>query len=151
MSTSKFQDVRAAFAALITARFIVDGVEDVSVWEYEPRPATVTREDQVWVGRIRVDQEPLSMGGANRKVDETLTIDLAVRAPRSGADLDDQKLAEQRAETIFASVENAVRADGTVGGSVMFIQVDSFESVPMFDDLGAVGLIDAVFTAEANI
>jgi len=150
MASSVFQNVRAALAALIVARLATDGTTDVTVSEYEPR-GEVSREDRVWISRIRIDQEPLAMGGVSRKVAETVSIDLSVWAPRSGADLDDQKLAEQRAELIFASVENAVRADNTVSGTVMFADIESFESVPDYTEAGAEGRITAVITAEANL
>jgi hypothetical protein len=74
-----------------------------------------------------------------------------VWAPRSGADQDDLKLAEQRAEAIFASVENALRNDSDVGDTLMFADIDSFESIPIVDTDGASGLIEAVVTGQANI
>jgi len=150
LASSTFEIVRSALAALIVARLTADGVTDVVVGEYEPR-GNVTREDRVWIGRARIDQEPLTMGGTSRLVAETVSLDVHVRAPRSGADEDDQKLAEQRAELIFKSVEDGLRADPTVGGTLMFAQVESFESTPDYDESGAIGSIEAVVTAEANL
>lgn len=150
MSTSKFQDVRAALKSLITARFTTDAITNVDVFEYQPM-GNATREDQVWIGRVRVDQEGLTMGGTGRIVGETITLDLSVRAPRFGADQDDMKLAEQRAEAIWASIENAIRNGATVSSTVMFTEIDSFESVPDYDEQGAIGVIEAVIVAEANI
>lgn len=148
--TSKFQDVRAALKTLITTRFTTDGVTGVDVFEYPPMGNT-TREDMVWVGRIQVEQEGLTMGGTGRQVGETITIDLSVRAPRSGADQDDMKLAEQRAEAIWASVENAIRNGSTVSSTVMFTEIDAFESIPDYDGEGAIGTIEATVIAMSNI
>lgn len=150
MSTSKFQDVRAALKTLITTRFTTDGISDVEVFEYPPM-GDATREDQVWFGRISVEQEGLTMGGTSRVVGETLVLDVSVRAPRSGADQDDMKLAEQRAEAIWASVENAVRNDSSVDSNVMFTEIVSFESIPDYDGQGAIGTVVASIVAMSNI
>lgn len=150
MATSKFQDIRAALKTLITTRFTTDSITSVDVFEYRPM-GNATREDQVWFDRIRVDQEPLSMGGTSRLIAETITIDLVVTAPRVGADQDDAKLAEQRAEAIWASIENALRNGSTVSSTVMFTDIDTFESILDYDELGAVGVIEASIVAEANL
>jgi hypothetical protein len=151
MATSKFQDIRAAFKSLITARFATDAVTGVVVTHYPPM-GNVTRQDRVWVGNIQVEQEPLSMGGTGRRVAETLTINLSVRAPNAtGTDDTTYGEAEARAEAIFASIETALRNDSTVGGTVMFAQVESFESIPDNDGDGPIGVIEAVVTAEANL
>ena len=150
MSTSKFQDVRAALKTLITTRFTTDGISDVDVFEYPPMGNT-TREDQVWFGRISVEQEGLTMGGTSRVVGETIVLDVSVRAPRMGADQDDMKLAEQRAEAIWASIENAVRNDSSVSSNVMFTEIDSFESIPDYDEQGAVGTVEASIVAMSNV
>lgn len=150
MSSSKFQDLRAALKTAVAARLTTDGVTDVDVFEYAPMQ-NATREDQIWFGRIRVEQEPLTMGGAGRAVGETISIDVSVRAPRSGADQDDMKAAEQRAEAMWASVENALRADPDVSSTVMFTDIDSFESIPDYDADGAVGTIEATIVGMSNI
>ena len=148
--SSKFQDLRAALVSAINTRFTTDGITDVVVTEYTPT-GEVSREDRVWLERIRVAQQPLTMGGTGRVIGEDIEIDLRVWAPRSGADQDDLKLAEQRAEAIFASVENALRNDSDVGDTLMFADIDSFESIPIVDTDGASGLIEAVVTGQANI
>lgn len=150
MSSSKFQDIRAALVTAINSRFTTDAITDVVVTEYVPT-GEVTREDRVWLERIRVIQQPLTMGGTGRAVGEDIEIDLRVWAPRSGADLDDLKLAEQRAEAIFASIENALRNDSDVGNTLMFADIDSFESIPIVDTDGAAGMIEAVVTGQSNI
>lgn len=150
MGTSTFQNLRAALATLITARFTTDAVTGVTVFQYPPS-GTQAREDMVWFGRITVDQEPLTMGGTGRGVDELLTVDFRIAAPRNGGTQTEAAAAETRAETILASVENAVRADSTVGGTVMFAEVDTFESTPTFDELGFVGVIEGTISCQANL
>jgi hypothetical protein len=122
----------------------------VDVYGYPP-VGNVTREDMVWLERIRSDQEPLSMGGAARQVDEELEVDLQIRAPRMGSDVDTSGEAEARAEAILASIENALRADGTIGGTVLFAELASFESIPDNDADGPIGTIEATITCQANI
>jgi hypothetical protein len=150
MATSRFQNIRGAFVTLVNARFTTDGITDVDVYGYPP-VGNVTREDMVWLERIRSDQEPLSMGGAARQVDEELEVDLQVRAPRMGSDVDTSGEAEARAEAILASIENALRADGTIGGTVLFAELASFESIPDNDADGPIGTIEATITCQANI
>jgi len=150
MATSKFQNLRAALVTAISARLATDGVSDVEVFEYMPM-GNATREDQIWLGRISVEQEPLSMGGTGRQVGETIRIDVSVRAPRYGSDQDDMKAAEQRAEAMWGSVENALRNDSSVSSTVMFTDIDSFESIPDYDEHGAIGIIEATIVGMSNI
>jgi hypothetical protein len=91
------------------------------------------------------------MGGAARQVDEELEVDLQIRAPRMGSDVDTSGEAEARAEAILASIENALRADGTIGGTVLFAELASFESIPDNDADGPIGTIEATITCQANI
>lgn len=150
MATSTFQNARAALKALIVSRLTTDGTTSVDVFEYRPM-GNATREDMVWIDRIRVEQDVIAMGGTSRVVGETLTIDVAVRAPVAGADQQDAAAAEQRAELIWASVENAVRAGPTISGTVMHADIEAFEMIPDYDEQGAIGSIDATIILEANI
>jgi hypothetical protein len=148
--SSKFQDLRAALKTAVVAQLATDTVSDVDVFEYAPM-GNATREDQIWFGRIQVEQENLTMGGTGRVVGETITIDVSVRAPRSGSDQQDMSLAEQRAEQMWGSVETAVRSNATLLASIMDVQVDSFESIPDYDADGAIGTIEASIVGQSNI
>jgi hypothetical protein len=150
VSSSKFQDLRAALKTAVVAQLATDTVDDVDVFEYAP-VGNATREDQVWFGRITVDQENLTMGGTGRVVGETISVDVSVRAPRVGSDQQDMSLAEQRAETIWGSVESAVRSNATLLASIMDVQIDSFESIPDYDEQGAIGVIEASIVGMSNI
>lgn len=145
---SKYQDLRAGLVSLITARLATDGVTDVVVTEYAP--LAPTREDRIWLGEIRGRQEPYTQGAAGLRKEE-LEVELEVYAPYWGNAEADQSAAEQRSELIFASVENAVRADITVGGVVYNIELDSFTSKVEPDDDGPVGVVEATLVAEAHI
>lgn len=150
MSTSKFQDIRASLKTLVDSRLTTDGVTGVDVFAYPP-VGDVAREDMVWFGRIASDQGPLTMGGTGRGVAETLDVDFHIRAPYHGSDVATQGAADGRAETILASVENALRADSTVGGAVMFAEVTAFESIPDNDADGPIGTVEGTISVEVNL
>lgn len=150
MATSRFQNLRAALKTVLVARLTTDGVTGVDVFEYEPR-GDVVREDMIWFGRITVDQEPLTMGGTGHGISETLNVDFHIRAPRNGADQETASEAEQRAEQILSVVENALRHAPSVSSTVMSAEVDSFESIPDYDEAGAIGTIEGTITCLANL
>lgn len=150
MASSKFQDIRAAFKTLVDARLTTQSVTGVEVFKTQPM-GNVTREDMIWLGRISVDQEPLTMGGTGRQVAEDLELAFSVRAPRSGSSQDEAAEGEARAEVLLSVIENALRADSTVGGTVMFAQVESFESIPDYDEAGFIGTIEGTITCQANL
>lgn len=149
-TTSRFRVLRAALKTAVVAQLVTDGTTSVDVFAYQPT-GNVTREDMVWFGRITVEQDGLTMGGTGRQVGETISVDVSVRAPVVGADQDDAAVAETRAETIFKSVENALRNDPDVASTVMFTEVDGFESVPDYDESGAVGTIEATIVGMSNV
>ena len=145
MASSKFQDVRAALLTLISP------ITDVTISAYPPVGNEWTREDRVWLAGIRVDQEPLSMGGANRQVAEDLELTLIIFVPRVGGSGDEWADTEARAEVILAAIESDIRADATVGGTVMFADIASFEYDFTSDDLGPRLLMEVTVTAQANL
>jgi hypothetical protein len=77
---------------------------------------------------------------------------LTVYAPTFGGTEEEQAAGEGRAETIFASVETAVRTDITVNNTVFDVNVESYESNPAYVDAdGPVGMFTAELVAEAHI
>lgn len=150
MASSKFQDLRAALVTAINARLVTQSITNVIVTQFPSLGESVIS-DRIFLGRIRVNQEPLSMGGASRQVAEDIEIDLFVEAWAAGGDLDDLSAAEARAETLLSAVENALRADSDVGGTLMFAELSSFEVVPVptADRVGVT--VEAVITGQANI
>lgn len=150
MTTSRFQNLRVALQTQIVARLATDATTGVTVSAYPPL-GDYAKVDRVWIGEIRGRQEPYTYSGTGSRM-ETLEVDLRVYAPTYGGSADEQLEAESRAELIFASVENTLRADITVSSTVYNVELDSFTSqVGMIDDQGPAGYIEAVILAEAHI
>lgn len=145
MATSKFQDLRAALVTLISP------ISDCTISAYPPYGNEWTNEDRVWVAGIRVNQQRLSMGDTGL-YDEDLEIDLVIYAPRFGGSQDEWGEAEARAEAILAAVEADIRTDDTIGGTVLYAELSTFESrIDMTHESGPVGFIEATVTATANL
>jgi hypothetical protein len=148
MVTSRFNNLRVGLATAIASQLTTDGTTGVTVTERQPL-GDYSREDRIWMGNIRGNQQPLTMGASGSRL-EDLEVDLFVYAPRNGRD--SQASAEERAELIFASVENTCRNDITVGSTVFNVEVASFEStIDQIDEKGPIGWIEAVITAEAHL
>lgn len=146
MATSKFQDVRAALVTLISP------ITNCVITQYPPYGDEFTREDRVWIGRIRSEQVPLSMGGVSGIRDEDLEITLMIYVPRDGAGQDDWAAAETRAEAILAAIEADLKSGPTIGGTVMTSDLAAFESsVDTIDDRGPICQLEVTITAEANL
>ncbi len=150
MATSRLTALRTALVTDIVSQLSTDGTSDVTVTEYPPL-GDFSREDRVWLAEISGTQEPYTMGSSGNR-QELLEVDLRVYAPTFGGTSEEQSSGETRAETVFASVENAVRGDITVGSTVYNIELDSFtSSVGMVDGSGPAGYIEATLTAESHL
>jgi hypothetical protein len=150
VASSKFQDLRAALVTAINTRLTTQSITGVIVTAFPPL-GDAALSDRIYMGRIRVNQEPLTMGGTGRAVGEDIEVDLFVEAPHRGGDNDDLTTAEARAETILSAVENALRTDSDVGNTLMFAEVDNFEVVPNVTAEWVGVTIEAVITGQANI
>lgn len=148
MATSRFENLRKALTAKIIAQFTTDGVSGVTVNDY--RRLTLDREDNVWVGNIRGTQEPYTQGSGGFR-EEEMEVDVAIRCPQFGDTVAEFASAEQRAETIMASIETALRADIEVSSTVYNVEFAEYETNHWSDTDGAVGVIDITLTAEAHI
>ncbi len=150
MATSRLTSLRVALAADIVSQLSTDGTSDVTVGEYPPL-GDYSREGRVWLAEISGTQEPYTIGASGLR-QEVLEIELRVYAPTFGGTAEEQSTGEARAELIFASVENAVRGDITVGSTVYNIELDSFTSqVDRVDEHGPIGYIEATLTAESHL
>ncbi len=150
MATSRLTALRAALAADIVSQLSTDSTTDVTVTEYPPL-GDYTREDRIWLGDIEGTQEPYTTGPSGFR-QEILEVELQVYAPTFGGTSEEQSSGESRAELIFASVENAVRGDITVGSTVYNIELDSFTShVGQVDEHGPIGYVEATLTAESHL
>jgi len=148
MATSRFQDIRTALAAAITAQLATDSVIGVSVFRI---PRTITPiEEQVYVFNIRGEQVPATQGPSGLRK-EDLEIDVMIEVPRSGTTGDEFEEAEARAEEIMASIENTTRTDPTFGGVLLNSEFDSFETDHQFSDQTAWGRIEILITGEAYL
>lgn len=147
MATSRFENLRAALATLITTQLASDAITGVQVWKYQP--TTKERVDVLWLGDISGEQEPYTQSGGFRQ--ETIEIDVAIRCPTFGDTPAEFATVEQRAEAVMASVEKAVRNDMTVGSTVYNIEFSAYETNHTFDDQGAVGVVEITLVAEAHI
>jgi hypothetical protein len=151
VTTSRLKTLRTELVTDIQAQLTSDGVSGVTVTPYPVLADQWTREDRVWLGSITGEQEPLTQGPNGKRV-ETLTVELTVYAPTFGGTEEEQAAGEGRAETIFASVETAVRTDITVNNTVFDVNVESYESNPAYVDAdGPVGMFTAELVAEAHI
>jgi len=150
VATSRLTTLRVALAADIASQLSTDGTSDVTVGEYPPL-GDYSREDRVWLAEISGTQEPYTIGASGLR-QEVLEVELRVYAPTFGGTSEEQQSGEVRAELIFASVENAVRGDITVGSTVYNIELDSFTShVDQVDENGPLGYIEATLTAESHL
>ena len=150
MATSRLTTLRVALAADIASQLSTDGTSDVTVTEYPPL-GDYSREDRVWLAEISGTQEPYTIGASGLR-QELLEVELRVYAPTFGGTSEEQSSGETRAELIFASVENAVRGDITVGSTVYNIELDSFTSqVNVVEEQGPVGYVEATLTVESHL
>lgn len=148
MATSRFENLRTALVTAITNRLATDSVTGVTVQKY-PR-VIGEREDTVSLGNISGSQEPFTQGASGFR-EEEMTIEVRVRCPRFGDTTDEFGEAEQRAETVMASIENAVRTDITVSSTVYNIEFSQYETDHTTDGDGAVGVVDITLVATAHI
>ena len=109
--------VPAAKRALTVLLAAHPGLADVQVTR--GHPGDVVERELVMVGGTAVaEQNPRSLGGARR--DETYSIAVVVQVKESGSSVED---ASERAYALLGHVEDAVRAEPTLGGLVMVAEV----------------------------
>ncbi len=148
MATSRLRATRTGLVTAITNQLTTDGVTGVTVTAYIPTSTEATREDRVWFDNISLSQQHMVMGGGR---EETLTVTGQIRAFKAGGSVTEQGEAEDRAEDILASVENAIRTDPDIASAVFHGQLVSAESSPDFDETGAIGRIEFTLSVEAHL
>ena len=149
MATSRLTSLRDGLVSVINTQLTADAVTDVTVSGYPPLGEDWTREDRVWFASISLTQEPYTQGASGFRM-ENLTVEGRVWCPRHGRD--EQSGGETRAETVFASIETALRDDITVGAVVFNVELASAESIPdHVDESGPIGYIEFDIEAEAHI
>jgi len=153
MATSAVRAVLVALESAIDSQLSTDGVTGVATHRYEPTGDERTRTDWVAFLSVSFEQEPMTQGGTAGIRMETLTVDAEVRAYKSGGTLDDKDDALNRAETIFASVETAVRDDPNLDSSngIFNVEVARGETTVTADDQGAYCVLEFEVEAEAHL
>lgn len=146
MTTSTIVSFRTAFASAISSQLSTDGVTGVTVNAYPQVDAG--RGDLIVLGDVSAAQTHLDFGGDR---DETYSLNGEVVAPKDGGHLSDATAAETRALAIFASIENTLRDDPTVSGSVFHAQIASYRSEVLIDERGYIGHIEFTIDVEAHI
>ena len=92
---------------------------------------------------VNAQQDPAALGNLRRS--ETYTIECQACAWDGGTDM---KVARDAVFSLFAGVENALRADGTITGRVIFADIGSYSLRQYQTTNGVVALIDFVVTVK---
>lgn len=113
--------MRAALVTALSARAGLSGVQIV----YGMPPGALQRE-HILLGPVDGTQEYRALGTARKFDDYTVT--LYITAMREGTN---QQAADERALAIMAEVEDEVRTDPTVGGTVLTAEVSRYRLEPL--------------------
>lgn len=113
MAASTIPAFKAALATALRARANLATVQ-VSYGAPLPSPA----DEFIWLADVEGEQEAAALGAQRREeIYDLLTI---VNVIRAGAD---QQAVTERAFALAAEIEDELRGDGTVGGTVRFAEV----------------------------
>ena len=143
--------LRSNLKTQIVAQLSSDGVTGVSVFEFPPGD-DAPQTDLVYFGDVTVDQDHLTMGGPGvEKRNEILSVDGFVFARKPGAGDTIAATAEDRALTIFASIEKKLRADPTISSAVFHAELGTVESRPGVDTEGRFTILEFTITAQSHL
>jgi hypothetical protein len=147
MGTSTLEEFRSEVKADIVARLATDSVTGVSVFEFPPGDEAPDT-DVLFLGTIRTTQDHLVFGGAR---EERLTAEVIVFVLTPGAGDVVAAVSEDRAQTILASVENALRGDPGVSSSVFHAQIVSTDCENGVTPEGRFCQLTVTIEAEAHL
>jgi hypothetical protein len=116
--------MRAALLAALQARAGLSGVQ----LGYGMPPGALQRE-HILFGVVDGTQEYRALGTVRKFEDYTATLFIGVS--REGTD---QQAADDRALALMAEVEDVLRDDPTVGGTVLTAQVERYRLEPLASD-----------------
>lgn len=127
MSASTVPAFKLQLRTNLQARAALAGVQ-ITYGPPTPQPgwgADVNTVEYIWLGDVQGTQEWLtfSSAGGTREEEYDLTVWLLVAKATSP---DDYQAAGNRAFALMAEIENEVRTDHTVGGTVLEAEVASF-------------------------
>lgn len=103
-------------AALLTALQARAALSTVQVTYGAPLPSPA--DEYVWLADVDGEQEAAALGAQRRE--EFYELEVIVAVYRAGAD---QQATTERAFALVGELEEVLRADGTVGGTVRFAEV----------------------------
>jgi hypothetical protein len=147
LGNSTIENLRSDLAADIVAQLTTDAVTGVTVREFPPGDEA-TSTDLVFIGSITATQDHLVFGGAR---EEALSAELFVHVLTPGAGDTPAATSEDRAMTILASIEDALRGDDTVSASVFHAQISEVESENFVTDDGRFCQLRVTVDAESHI
>lgn len=133
----------AAKAALVTL------LVDAGLPATYGTPAKAPSDEWVRVGRVQGTQTAAVFAGSLQPRDEDYEITMTVRVRMSG---DGQQLATERAYVLAGQIEEALRADPTLGGVVHWALVSAFdleEEAP--DGSSRLADLDVTVTCRARV
>ena len=143
--------LRSNLKTQIVAQLSTDGVTGVGVFEFPPgdeAPPT----DMIFFGDITIEQDHLTMGGPGvEKRRELLRVDGFVFAHKPGAGDTIAASAEDRALTIFASVESKLRSDPTISSAVFHAELGDIDSRPGVDTEGRYTVLEFTIDAQSHL
>lgn len=146
MGTSVTPALRSALVPAIVTQLATDAVTGVQVSEFALGDETQPT-DAVWFGKITGTQEEDTFGGGR---EETLDVDGFCYVVTAGAG-DAAATSEDRAFTILASIEQALRTDPTLAAVVFDATITSTDSEPGVTDKGRYTFVEFAITATAYI
>lgn len=112
-STSTVPTSKTAILAAIATRSALTGIQQE--WAH---PGPSIEAESIFLGGVESNDEPATMG--NQKRDEFYTVEVIVSVQQGG---DDAKTIEVRMWALVAEVEQAIRADSTLGAAVLSAQI----------------------------
>ena len=139
--------LRSALKPAIVTQLATDGILGVQVSKFSPGD-DVQSTDAIWFGKISGTQDEANFGGSR---EETLDVEgfLLVTTPGAGDTI--AATSEDRAFTILASIETALRADATLSAVVFDAVITDTSSEPGMSPEGRYTFLTFTITATAYI
>jgi hypothetical protein len=124
----------------------LDGLSGVKVHYGYLNDAQQLGQENINVGKVRFNQEWGAL--ANLRREESYRVELVVLVKRGG---DDQQGTEERMWAVLAEIEQALRADPTVGGFVRVAELTEGEQDNSPDSEGWFSQVVAQITCKASL
>lgn len=132
--------------ALITILNARAGLSGVQVAYGYLNDSAQLQDENINVGKVRFNQEWGALG--NRRREESYRVELIIVVKREG---DDQQGTEERMWAVLAEVEQALRADPTLGGAVRVSELTEGDQDNWPDSEGWFSQVTAQITCQASL